>query len=85
MNLCAIGNGDHGVAPVNTSRIREAVNEYLDSSGDYIDVHAWQFIPSSFRTIMQLLFEMKLTRTLPIRVYDTPFGWNEFYAILKKT
>jgi hypothetical protein len=49
----------------------------LWQSGEYIDVHQWQFTPQSFLTIMRQLqiFES-------VTVFDTAFGSLEFMAIL---
>lgn len=79
--------GDHAdpshwssIAP----RTRAAVQEFEAANGGYIDVHAWQFTPESFRRLMQNLFGMGLISLRPIRVYDSPYGSNEFTAILQK-
>lgn len=67
------------------ARTRAALAEYDAAKGGYVDVHAWQFTPPSFRRIVQYLFELGLIALQPERVYDTPHGSNEFTAVLRKT
>ena len=76
--------GDHGKRPNDISRVEQAVHQFKSLAGGYIDVHAWQFTPSSFRSILEGLNRLRQTSLYPIRVYDTPYGWNEFYAVLQK-
>ncbi len=40
-------------------------------SGDYIDVHAWQFTPSSFRLILKTLHELRLVNLGEASFFDT--------------
>jgi hypothetical protein len=68
-----------------SKRIRDAMNLFENSSGKYIDVHAWQFTPLSFHKIIKLLFELGLIPLSVERVYNTPNGRNEFVAILRNT
>ncbi|MEL6859309.1 MAG: methyltransferase domain-containing protein [Pseudomonadota bacterium] len=49
---------------------------------EYVDVHAWFFTPSRFRSCLTALNEMGLSRLRPLRVYETPRPANEFCAIL---
>jgi SAM-dependent methyltransferase len=65
-------------------RTRIALREFDDARGSYIDVHAWQFTPASFREITSLLCELGYSSMQPVRVYDTGYGRNEFTAILQK-
>ena len=79
--------GDHGepayrAAP---SLIREAIETFARSNGKYVDVHAWQFTPESFRETLQALFELSLSPLRVLRVYATVAGSNEFYAVLENT
>lgn len=67
-----------------SSRTNAALAEYDAAAGCYIDVHAWQFTPQSFRNIVSKLRDLKLISLEPTRVYNTPFGNNEFTAILQK-
>lgn len=64
-------------------KVLSAVNEYKRANGAYIDVHAWQFVPGSFREICEQLYNMDYINFRPIRVYDTPYGSNEFCSILE--
>jgi SAM-dependent methyltransferase len=79
--------GDHGEPNYKTKPeiIRDAVDFFIASQGKYIDVHAWQFVPESFRDVMQTLFELRLSPFELLRIYPTPVGSNEFYAVLKKS
>lgn len=79
--------GDHADAShwaTIVPRIRASLAEYDGAGGGYIDVHAWQFTPLSFRRITQYLLELGLTQLRPERTYDTPHGSNEFAAVLQK-
>lgn len=60
------------------------MREFLAADGDYIDVHAWQFTPESFRLITQTLFDLGFIDMKPYRVYATPRPRNEFTAVLTK-
>jgi hypothetical protein len=80
--------GDHydaGWSETVPGRAKSAIQKFNRSRGKYIDVHAWQFTPMSFGNLMRNLFLMKLIGLEPIRIYDTPFGRNEFTVVLKKT
>jgi hypothetical protein len=77
-------NGDHGPLPNDPNRVRAAIDEYRATQGHYLDVHAWQFTPSSFKTIINTLEVLSYIDVRPIRVYDTPHDSNEFCAILKR-
>lgn len=66
------------------SRTQVALAEFDAANGAYIDVHAWQFAPASFRRTIQQLNGLELTRLQAVRVFDTPYGSNEFTAILQK-
>ena len=75
-------HGDHGEVTFNIRRIKDAIIEWQNSGGTYIDVHAWQFNPDSFATIFNGLYDLNLTKLRVHRVYHTPFGSNEFCAVL---
>jgi hypothetical protein len=77
-------DGDHGELPNDPNRVKAAIDEFRAAEGGYLDVHAWQFTPNSFRAIINTLEALRYIDLKPIRVYDTPYGSNEFYAILKK-
>ncbi len=59
--------------------------EHEAARGGYVDVHAWQFTPATFREVMGALAAIGLVGLTCERVYDTPFGSNEFTAVLRKT
>lgn len=73
--------GYHDSVPVRAAR---AVQEYNAANGSYVDVHAWQFTPGSFRALMSALFDLKLTRLKPLRTYETPRNQLEFCAVLAR-
>ena len=78
--------GDHGVRRSDDfpRRIGEALKAFDDSDGGYIDVHAWQFTPESFRAVVETLGALGLTSFDIEEVYDTPRDRQEFCAILTK-
>lgn len=56
----------------------------FDAGGDgYVDVHAWQFTPQNFRTIITELNRRGLIRLAVERVYDTVYDRHEFGAVLR--
>lgn len=81
--------GDHGVNrsafPLDgaqaTSFLKEL--ERLKLSDKYTDVHAWKFTPSAFKTVLDNLFNLKLTKLRVARIYPTVKNSNEFYAVLQ--
>ena len=78
--------GDHGERQFETSPffIQNGVDLYRNNEGKYIDTHAWQFSPTSFREIINLLYELNFAPFRPARVYETVYGSHEFYAVLEK-
>lgn len=79
--------GDHADLHYHSSiaaRTKMAIEEYNSANGKYIDVHAWQFTPDSFRQLMTTLVEAGLSPLGVERVYPTPSGRNEFIAVLAK-
>lgn len=75
--------GDSPPRAVSAATIQAAIDEWRASNGGYIDVHAWQFAPQSFRQIVNLLFELGLSPLKVERVYPTVRNSIEFYAILR--
>ena len=75
-------HADPGFVLGDASRIKAAIDEYQAANGSYVDVHAWQFTPESFREIAARIFELDYTKLYPARVYGTAAGSNEFSAIL---
>ena len=77
--------GDHGAFMDSIAeRVEAAIVEYRAAEGAYIDVHAWYFSPSSFRSLITALNESFYTGLYAERVYDTLYGHLEFWAILRK-
>ena len=79
--------GDHldpGYHEAMAARVRAAVAEFEAAAGSYVDVHAWQFTPGGFRSLMGALHAGGWSPLRPLRVYETPRGRNEFTAILAK-
>jgi len=76
--------GDHGrpVHEDDPARIAAAIAEFNSAQGSYIDVHAWQFTPTSFRALLQQLNKAQLTSFVPLSIYQTPYGTFEFCAVL---
>ena len=78
--------GDHadpGYRDSIPGRTRAAVEEHAAAAGGYVDVHAWQFTPESFRALTGTLHVGGWSPLRPLRVYETPHGRNEFTAILE--
>ena len=63
-------------------RKQEADRIIADANGGYVDVHAWQFTPDSFRAILSGLHDRGLCRFSIARIYDTVYGRHEFCAVL---
>lgn len=66
-------------------RIAAALKEFDDAQDAYIDVHAWQFTPNSFRSIISSLYSLGLTDFVSLRVFNTPKNCIEFCAILERS
>jgi hypothetical protein len=64
--------------------VAEAVAEYEAAQGGYVDVHAWQFTPRSFGSVIKQLHARKLSGLKIAQVYETPPGQFEFCAVLVK-
>lgn len=64
--------------------IQEAIEEFKQADGSYIDVHAWYFTPNSFCQNIELLNDLGMVSLKIERVYHTLHGHNEFWVILKK-
>lgn len=78
--------GDHGDHMADTAnRVASALDEFHNAKNTYIDVHAWQFTPSSFERIITTLHRIGRADFEIERIYPTQFGHIEFWAILKKT
>lgn len=78
---------NHGMAVPHdlAARVSSAM-KFLDEQGNApVDVHAWQFTPSSFATIIRTLAEAGLIDITVEQVFETPFNSLEFTAILRRT
>jgi predicted SAM-dependent methyltransferase len=78
--------GDHGDPPAQdqTERIASAERRHAQAAGSYLDVHAWQFEPATFRRIMTELRSRRAIGLQAERVYETVWGQLEFTAVLRK-
>jgi hypothetical protein len=79
--------GDHtdpGYRENRTARVAAALLEFQRANGSYIDVHAWQFTPNGFRSIIETLYDLGFSSFRARRVYNTLYGRFEFCAILQK-
>lgn len=77
--------GDHGDPARNQAvRVQSAVDEYRAAGDAYIDVHAWFFMPPTFRLILTQLRQLGLTGLEIGGLYHPARDRNEFCAVLKK-
>ncbi|MBD2700572.1 class I SAM-dependent methyltransferase [Spirosoma sp. BT702] len=77
-------HGTPGNSNAIVSHTRQALNQFKEAKGAYVDTHAWRFTPESFREIITQLNELNYINLQIERLYPTAFASNEFYAILKK-
>jgi SAM-dependent methyltransferase len=76
--------GNHGDILSNQQvRVQQAISEFKHSNGQYIDVHAWQFVPKSFVDLVNQLNELGLVGLKVAQIWNTPANNFEFYVILK--
>ena len=78
--------GIHGRASPDDPTARARHEDFMkrSRSGEYVDVHAWQFTPGQFRDRMQKLFGDGEIPLEPERVHNTGFAKIEFMAVLTK-
>ena len=76
--------GDAGPAPDPMVRLPEALEKFAEAGGNYLDVHAWQFTPRSFASLISILQRLGISTLRPDKVYATPLGRHEFAAVLRK-
>lgn len=76
--------GDHGELTEKNvvQKASRAIEEYMNSRGQYIDVHAWQFTPTSFEHILRVLIAMRAIPFTRARVLPTQKDRIEFHALL---
>lgn len=77
-------HGKPGGTSGTVSQTKNALHQYKEAEGGYLDVHAWRFTPESFRQIITYLNELKYINMQVERIHPTTFAANEFYAVLKK-
>lgn len=83
--------GEHGNDPrkrvVDAAYARNVRTQLdvLTRQTGYVDAHAWQFTPDSFRLLIDLLHAANLITLGIERVYPTVRPYNEFHAILRHT
>ena len=63
-------------------RVAQAIREYEEAAGDYIDMHAWQFTPQSLASLLHELAIGDRVALRPVCIYPTPRGRSEFVAVL---
>ena len=73
------------VVPTNPTVVKNAINEFQQSEGKYIDVPEWQFNPINFSDIMNCLIQLETIRFAKITVFGPVYCRNEFTAILEKS
>lgn len=77
--------GEHGTRPDGTDgRLPGAIARISAAGDDYIDVHAWKFSPAILRNVMSVLSGSGLVSMEVARIYDTPWGRNEFGVVLQR-
>ena len=77
--------GEHGdPAADRAARAALAAGEMARSGAQYVDVHAWQFTPASFRAVVAALGARGLCGLRVERVYDTVLDHHEFTAVLRR-
>ena len=76
--------GDHDDPTRGRIERVQAAIERFDAAGlGYVDVHAWQFTPASFRAVIDQLGALGLIGLEVADVYDTPRDRHEFCAVLR--
>lgn len=63
--------------------IKNAIAEYEQAEGGYIDVHQWQFTPQSFLSLMRELYQIGLSPFANVTACATPLGRQEFTARMR--
>lgn len=76
-------SGNHGDILSNQhQRVLQAISEFRNASGSYIDVHAWQFVPESFTELIVNLNALGLTSFKITNIWNTPINNLEFFVTL---
>lgn len=74
--------GNHGEISGMVSNVQKAITEY--ESGEYIDAHGFFFTPTTFKEIMELLFELGYINFKVNRIHETAQNNFEFFCVLEK-
>jgi hypothetical protein len=78
-------SGDHLRPDYHSSilhRTKAAIAEFEAAQGRYVDVHSWQFTPSVFTILIDSLRSRGLVELTVASVNETPYGRQEFTAVL---
>lgn len=77
-------SGEHGdIESKMLLKVSNALSEISNNKG-YIDVHAWQFTPESFKQILDILLSISIVNLKINYISNTPFNSNEFCVVLSK-
>jgi SAM-dependent methyltransferase len=79
--------GDHGrpvIEDAGLEPVRRAMDTFDRNPNAYVDVHAWQFTPSSFAAIVRQLKELGLVNLEIAELHHTLRDSNEFIAVLQR-
>jgi SAM-dependent methyltransferase len=76
-------SGDHGELTNVRSKAEAATKEWQESDGRYIDVHAWQFTPQSFKEVILSLEQFGWINMVPTQILEPVWGRFEFCATLE--
>lgn len=77
---------EHGPRPEpDAEGLRGVQDEWVAADGNYIDVHAWQFTPESFCSIIERTRRLRLHHFVVERVYSTVTSNIEFFSVLYLT
>jgi hypothetical protein len=70
--------------PIDVDKVSSAIEEFKNSSNQYIDVHAFQFDPMTFSDILNTLIKLKLINFSSIEVNGPVYLSFDFTLMLKK-
>jgi SAM-dependent methyltransferase len=79
--------GEHGVQRKPTTGQYAAARAEFDrarASNTYIDRHAWQFTPDSFRYLLERIWALRWISFHVLRVYPTIWGASDFWVVLER-
>ena len=70
--------------PIDVDKVSSAMEEFKNSSNQYIDVHAFQFDPMTFSDILNTLIKLQLINFGSVEVNGPVYGSYDFTLMLKK-